>query len=232
MDDGLRDDDLLAEQRAFYERRAPEYDEWWQRRGRYELGREEKARWDEQIETVERALDDFTPSGDILEIAGGTGWWTNSLVRNADHLTVVDSSAEALALNARRNGPDVEYIEADIFGWSTRQRYDVVFFSFWLSHVPRRRFGEFWSQVARMLKPDGRAFLIDNRLDPSVTRPDPYVVEHDDDVQVRTLGDGSTHRVVKVFYEPAELEDLVRREGWDVSISATASLIYGGGRRR
>ena len=28
------DDELLTEQRAYYERRAPEYDEWWQRRGR------------------------------------------------------------------------------------------------------------------------------------------------------------------------------------------------------
>jgi hypothetical protein len=31
---------LLAEQRAYYEARAPEYDEWWQRRGRFDLGPE------------------------------------------------------------------------------------------------------------------------------------------------------------------------------------------------
>jgi demethylmenaquinone methyltransferase/2-methoxy-6-polyprenyl-1,4-benzoquinol methylase len=232
MKDGRSDDELLAEQRAFYERRAPEYDEWWQRRGRYDQGPEAKARWDEQIETVARGLDDFKPSGDILEIAGGTGWWTNQLVRYAGSLTVVDSSADALALNARRNGLDVEYIEADIFGWSAPRRYDVVFFSFWLSHVPRDRFADFWNLVATVLKRDGRAFLIDNRHDPSAARPDPYVLEHDADVQLRTLSDGSTHRVVKIFYEPAELEDLVRRRGWELSLSGTTHFIYGGGEPR
>ena len=29
-------DSLLADQRAFYRQRAPEYDEWWQHRGRYD----------------------------------------------------------------------------------------------------------------------------------------------------------------------------------------------------
>ena len=35
------DDDLLREQRRFYRARAPEYDEWWQRRGRYDWSDDE-----------------------------------------------------------------------------------------------------------------------------------------------------------------------------------------------
>ena len=37
----VNDDDLLAEQRSYYRARAPEYDEWWQRQGRYDRGVEE-----------------------------------------------------------------------------------------------------------------------------------------------------------------------------------------------
>jgi hypothetical protein len=92
------DEELLAGQRAFYERRAPEYDEWWQRRGRYDQGPIEKAAWDEQVAIVETALRNFDASGDVLELAGATGWWTRQLARSATRLTVVDSSSEALNL--------------------------------------------------------------------------------------------------------------------------------------
>ena len=105
---------------------------------------------------------------------------------------------------------------ADLFQWRPDRPYDVVFFSFWLSHVPRPRFGGFWSLVRSCLAPSGRAFFIDNRTDPEPgTRPsDPYIVEYLPDLQVRRLNDGSEHRVVKVMYEPDELEALVRAEGW------------------
>ena len=68
---------------------------------------------------------------------------------------------------------------ADLFDWRPGQQYDVVFFSFWLSHVPRARFGEFWSLVRDCLSPGGRAFLIDNRADtqPTSSTKDAYVVE-------------------------------------------------------
>jgi hypothetical protein len=33
----------------------------------------------------------------------------------------------------------VRFICADLFAWSPERRYDVVFFGFWLSHVPLER---------------------------------------------------------------------------------------------
>ena len=115
--------------------------------------------WRRQVATVETALHAFEPTGKVLELAGGTGWWTQRLAETADGLTVVDSSPEALALNRERVGrPDVRYDVADLFGWRPDSSYDVVFFSFWLSHVPRTRFGDFWSLVRSCLAPSGRAF--------------------------------------------------------------------------
>ncbi len=130
---------------------------------------------------MDAALDVFGPTGDVLELAGGTGWWTQRLARTADRLTVVDSSPEALALNRERVGrPDVRYDVANLFAWRPDSFYDVVFFSFWLSHVPRTRFGDFWSLVRSCLVPSGRVFLIDNRDDPTPDSApkDPYVVEY------------------------------------------------------
>ena len=148
----MDDDGLLAEQRAYYQARAPEYDEWWQRRDRFDQGPESAEEWDRDVAQMAAALETFGATGDVLELAGGTGWWTAHLARTAGHLTVIDSSPESLELNRKRVGrPDVDYLVADLFTWQPLRTYDVVFFSFWLSHVPRPRFPGFWSLCGPVL---------------------------------------------------------------------------------
>jgi demethylmenaquinone methyltransferase/2-methoxy-6-polyprenyl-1,4-benzoquinol methylase len=168
--------------------------------------------------------------GSVLELAGGTGWWTQRLARTANRLTVVDSSPEVLALNRARVGrSDVNYVVEDVFDWLPDSKYDAVFFSFWLSHVPRARFGAFWSLVHSCLNPSGRAFLIDNRNDPAPVKiaKDPFVLQYDTDLHLRRLRDGSQYRVVSVMYEPGELQSLIEAEGWTTDIQATRWFIFG-----
>ena len=231
---GVNEEGLLAEQRSYYEARAPEYDEWWQRRGRFDRGEEALLEWQRQVRAVDDALTRFGATGSVLKLAGGTGWWTERLARTADSLTVVDSSRKVLALNQERVGrSDVNYVVADLFDWQADGHYDVAFFSFWLSHVPRSRFGDFWSLIRSCLTPTGRAFLIDNRNDPQpeTTTKDPFVLEYDADLHVRRLRDGSEHRVVSVMYEPGELQSLIEAEGWNAEIQATRWFIFGSARR-
>jgi demethylmenaquinone methyltransferase/2-methoxy-6-polyprenyl-1,4-benzoquinol methylase len=226
----VEDRELLADQVAFYRARAPKYDEWWQRLGAYDRGAETAEEWDRQVAHVEKALDEFSAAGNVLELAGGTGWWTERLARTADHLRVIDSSPEALEINrARTNRAGIDYEVADLFSWRPDQRYDVVFFSFWLSHVPRGRFSAFWSLVRSCLSPGGRVFLIDNRNDPLPTADaqDPYVLLYEPDRHVRRLDDGRQYNVVKVMYEPEELEALVRDLGWTAKIGATRWFLFG-----
>jgi SAM-dependent methyltransferase len=225
------DDDVLEEQRRYYRARAPEYDDWWQRRGRYDRGDADAfLEWDRQVAVVDAALTSFDPRGDVLELAGGTGWWTQRLAHVAQHLTVVDAAPETIALNRDRvRRSDVEYVVADLFDWSPERTFDVVFFSFWLSHVPRSRFAAFWSLVRSCLTPAGRVFLIDNRADPSAQPDvkDPYVIDYLPDLHVRRLDDGSQYRVVKVMYEADELASLIDTGGWQTHLNATRWFIFG-----
>jgi demethylmenaquinone methyltransferase/2-methoxy-6-polyprenyl-1,4-benzoquinol methylase len=226
----MDDDRLLDDQQTFYRKRAPEYDEWWERRGRYDRGPEAAADWQVQVAEMDRALAAFGATGNVLELAGGTGWWTQRLADTAGVLTVVDGSPETLALNRQRVGrSDVTYVLADLFRWEPARNHahDVVFFSFWLSHVPRRRFDDFWRLVRRCLAPGGRVFLMDNRHDPGLTVPDPYVFAEGEDVQRRRLNDGSEHRVVKVFYEPEDLTSRLAAIGWKAEIQATRWFVFG-----
>src|SRR4051794_21578728 len=66
------------------------------------------------------------------------------------------------AINRSRvQGQPVEYVQADLFSWTPpRGHFDLVFFGFWLSHVPDARFTAFWALVRGALAPGGAAFFL------------------------------------------------------------------------
>src|SRR6188508_1532178 len=104
-------DHLLAEQIAYYRARAAEYDEWFLRQGRYDHGPALNQQWFDEAQEVRLALEQFRPAGRVLELACGTGLWTQHLVRFADSVTAVDSAPEMLALNRERLGEGrVQYV--------------------------------------------------------------------------------------------------------------------------
>ena len=220
-------DELLAEQVSYYRARAAEYDDWWFRRGRYDYGPEWNARWFAEVAEVESALERFGATGDVLELACGTGLWTQHLVRTAARLTAVDASPEVIELNRARVGDDAaEYVQADIFELQLPDRYDQCFFGFWLSHVPEERFAEFWGGVGRALRPGGRVFFVDSgigRSDRAHTR------DRAPETEVRQLSDGREFRIVKRYFEPPELERRLAALGFRVEVSTTAggSMVYG-----
>jgi len=215
--------DLLSEQKRYYAERAPEYDDWWYRRGRYELDPGALARWQADVAEAEAALGAVVAGGTVLELAAGTGIWTRKLVELADRAVAVDANAETLALNT----PEAELVRADVFAWEPAERFDLVFFSFWLSHVPEERFDEFWSLVRAALDPGGRVFLVDSGAgDTAHTGTDQV-----DGEETRALADGRTFRIVKRRWAPDELAERVLPLGFELELHDTANghFLYGGG---
>ena len=221
---------VLREQIAYYRARANEYDEWFLRQGRYDRGAELNARWFAEVAQVSQALERFHPGGDVLELACGTGLWTQRLARSARSLTAVDSSPEMLALNQRRlaDAAHVRYVQADLFTWTPDRRYDAIFFSFWLSHVPPERFAPFWNLVRDALNPHGRVFFADSLYTESSTASD-HVLEGEDATTLsRRLNDGREYRIVKVFHAPDTLAERLRELGWTARITRTPEYFYYG----
>jgi len=226
----------LAEQQAYYDARAAEYDQWWHRQGRYDHGPEANAAWITEGRTVSQALRRFPPSGHILELACGTGIWTGQLLPFATSLTAVDGSPSMLALNRARAGTDkVRYIQADLFTWEPDRRFDTVFFGFWLSHVPLERFEWFWDLVARCLAPGGRVFFVDSKNHPTSRATNHCPADTGSGTSRRQLNDGSQYTVYKIFYHPQALQKRLRTMGWQAEVRATERFfIHGwavGGRR-
>ena len=176
------------------------------------------------------ALEAFQPRGSVLELACGPGVWTGQLLRHATDVTAVDASPEMLAIAATRVPAErVRFVRADLFTWRPDRRYDVVFFGFWLSHVPAERFEPFWSLVADCLKPQGRVFFADD----AYRTPDELVAGPSSSTIRRKIPDGTAYRIVKVPHQPADLERLLQQFGWDIKVTATAGPCYwGAGHRR
>jgi demethylmenaquinone methyltransferase/2-methoxy-6-polyprenyl-1,4-benzoquinol methylase len=209
--------DLVEEQKRYYAERAPEYDDWWYRRGRYALEPNALARWWADVAEADAALEAFTPRGSVVELAAGTGIWTRKLVRMADRVVAVDANAETLALNT----DEAEHVLADLFAWRPEETFDLAFFSFWLSHVPDERLDDFWELVRSALKPGGRVFLVDNNV-----KGDPVHkgrTRVDTGVERRQLSDGREFDIVKHYRTPADLPQL------DLHVTANGHFIYGGG---
>jgi ubiquinone/menaquinone biosynthesis C-methylase UbiE len=201
---------VLREQQEYYDARAGEYDEWWERRGRYDRGPELNDRWRAEIAQVEDVLEAAALNrGEVVELAAGTGNWTAVLTAHAAHLTVVDGSAEMLALNRARLGPHahaVAYQQADLFSWVPERTWDLLVHCFWISHVPRRSLAAFFATCRRALAPGGTMFFLDGLPTETSTAVDHVLPVADSEVMVRRLNDGREFNVVKNFYTPAELQ--------------------------
>ncbi|MCO6007103.1 class I SAM-dependent methyltransferase [Actinoallomurus purpureus] len=203
--------ELLDEQVVYYRAVAPEYEKHFLP---FSGGSE-----------LSEALDAFRPTGSVLELACGPGTWTAQLLRHAVDVTAVDASPEMLAIASARVGVErVRFVTADLFRWQPDRRYDVVFFGFWLSHVPPERFASFWSLVADCLKPDGRVFFVDDGY-----RTADELIEGERSATIeRRLTDGTAYRIVKVPHRPADLERQLDRIGWRIKVHPTSGPFFWG----
>jgi demethylmenaquinone methyltransferase/2-methoxy-6-polyprenyl-1,4-benzoquinol methylase len=179
---------------------------------------------------LKHAIDAFGPKGDVLELACGPGSWTPQLLRHATTLTALDGAPEMLALaKAQMGDAPVRFVQADIFAWRPDRAYDVVFFGFWLSHVPLERFESFWKLVADCLKPAGRVLFLDDAF----RTPQELIEGEQSAVIRRQLVDGTPFRAVKVPHTPRALQARLAELGWDIEVkSATGPFYWGAGELR
>jgi 2-polyprenyl-3-methyl-5-hydroxy-6-metoxy-1,4-benzoquinol methylase len=202
-------DEVLADQIDYYRRRAGEYDVT--AYGDLAVARPR----------IARLIAEMQPTGSVLEIACGTGVWTEALAGPADMVTAIDAAPEVLEIaRARVTSANVRFEVADVFSWTSSARVDVVFFSAWLSHVPTSRFEQFWQLLRRLLAEDGRVLFIDEHV--HVRAKENYVAGRDEIVE-RSLRDGEKFRIVKNFVDPQRLERRLHKMGWDCEIRRDGS---------
>lgn len=204
--DGLPGEDILAEQISYYRQRAGEYDTT-----AYGDVSAAGAR-------ITRLVDELRPTGTVLEIACGTGMWTGALAQHASALTAIDAAPEAVEIaRSRAAAPHVTFAVADVFGWLAApptQRFDVVFFSHWLSHVPASHLDRFWAGLRPLLTASGRVLFVDEHVGERAKESYPAGGE----LARRTLVDGRPFRIVKNYLDAGPLVARLDQLGWACAI--------------
>lgn len=193
---------IAASMHRYYEQRAPEYDDWYERRGRYD-DPATNAQWHAEVAHLGR-LADACAGGQVLDLAAGTGRWTPHLAAPPGSRVVGADYAPAMLAQGRARmeradlAARLDQVRADAYALPfAAGTFDTVFFGFWLSHVPLERVAPFLAGVVRVCRPGGRVLIFDSQQPPDRAAR----VE----IQDRPLNDGSRHTVLKVYYTPDQL---------------------------
>jgi len=184
---------------SYYAARANEYD-------RVYLKPERQS----DLRQIEQWLPSVLAGAAVLEVACGTGYWTQFLAPVASAVVALDSSPETLRIAQERVvTPNTEFQVGDAYALPRfSHSFSAAFAGFWFSHVPLERQREFLLGLNSALAPHARVVLLDNLF---VAGSSSAVTERDangNTYQSRSLSDGSLHRVLKNFPTEAQLHAL------------------------
>ncbi len=178
---------MLSVVKEYYDRRAPEYDDWWLGTGVFAAG--ERPGWHEEVAELIDALTALAPAR-TLDVACGTAFLGRHL---PGEVTGLDASAAMLAI-ARERIPGGRVVQGDAlelpFGDGALERVATGHFYGHLEAGDRVRFLAEARRVAPQL------LVVDS------ARRDDVPAERMDR---RVLDDGSRHEVFKRWFEPGEL---------------------------
>jgi ubiquinone/menaquinone biosynthesis C-methylase UbiE len=195
-------------ERRYYDRRAPEYDDWYLGSGRFADA--DRPGWAAETGRLTELLAGLGP-GRILDVACGTGFLTRHL---RGEVTGVDQSAAMLAI-ARERAPGARFVEADAFALPFADAsFDLVLTAHFYGHLGDGARGRFLDEARRVAP---RLVVVDAAVRPGL--PDEEVAE-------RVLSDGSRHAVYKRRFLPEALGDelgggeVVFAGEWFVAVAA------------
>ena len=173
--------------KAYYDSRAPEYDEWYLGTGRF--AERDRPGWDEEIEALRRTLEALPPAK-TLDVACGTGFLTRHL---PGEIVGLDQS-ESMLEEARRQAPNATYLAGDALSLPFEDdSFERVFTGHFYGHLeePER---ERFLREARRVAPE--LVIVDSAIQPDVPA---------EEWQERILNDGTRWEVYKRYFTPEKL---------------------------
>lgn len=202
MFDALNSSDM-DEMVSYYRERAPVYDRVYQYPERQA-----------DLRFLESHIPEVLKGRRVLEVASGTGYWTECLSTSAKSILATDRESAQLDLLSTRHLKcpvqtriqDAYHLDRLVDEGIT---YSGAFAGLWLSHVPKQRLNEFFCSLHQCLRPGAVVVLLDNSLAQCDQFP---LIETDaqgNTYQLRELDSGSIHRVLKNFPAMDELKQVI-----------------------
>lgn len=197
----------------YYDRRASEYEAVYRR--------DDPVR-QKELGDMEVAVKEAMRGKRVLEIACGTGYWTERVVETAGHVVGIDAAPATLEIAQSKNLPQdkVDFRLGDAYDKKTFSGdFDAGLAMFWFSHVPRQQIPKFLTELHGALKGGSTVFLAENMLQEGIGGELIHKPGMNDTFKRRKLADGSTHDILKNYYTHAELEAILSPFATDLQIN-------------
>ncbi len=175
---------------AYYAKRASTYEEIYQRPERQD-----------ELLTLQVRVQELMEGHDVLELACGTGFWTEQIAASAKSVYATDINPEMIALaNAKKLPADkATFALADINTFQPERPFTACFLGFWWSHVGRQDQVRFIAQLREKLGKDILLVMIDNGYVEEQSTPIARTDADGNTYQFRTLPNGERYEVMKNF---------------------------------
>ncbi len=202
----------ITEMIEYYDRRAPWHDHYMSYTGNENMER-----------LFKPIIDKITPlvtNKNIIEIACGTGNWTQVLAKIANSVLGIDSSPKSLEIAKEKLETFKNYkLEiGDAYNLiNIKEKYDVAFTADFFSHIPKKMISKFLDGLKNVLNPDGLVMIFEMSNKEFFLENFDFHTDADGDlVDTRQLPDGSVSEVVKNFYSENDLRELLINHSDDV----------------
>ena len=191
---------MSTDMEQYYEERAPVYDRVYA----YEERQED-------LRTLEQKVQQYFAGKHVLEVAAGTGYWSQFICRTATGLLATDVNPGPLqVLQERKLEKPVDTLVADGYTLEeVKETFEAGFAGCWISHIPIAERTAWFERFHAKLEIGSKVLLLDNSEAQTVRLP---IIDRDDDgntYQERVTDAGDAYRVVKNFPDAEELKVLV-----------------------
>lgn len=201
---------------AYYAARAAEYERIY-----------DKPERQADLQRLREWIPALLAARNVLEIACGTGYWTQCIAPQAGTITALDINEATLAIARAKPLPPgrVRFEVADAHALYPRyQGYSGVFAGFWWSHLKRGERRAFFGNLHRALAPGAVVVLLDNLYVEGSSTPISHRDAEGNTYQQRSLADGSKHVVLKNF--PAQTDLLAEMREYSANLEYHALHYY------
>lgn len=194
---------------AYYRSRASEYDRFYQNPERQD-----------DLARLRAWLIDYVRGRTILEVAAGTGYWTEVAAPVCNAITATDSVTETLAIAAKRHlGANVDLLAADAYDLPRfASAFDVGMANLWWSHVEKQRHQEFLSEFMGCLRRDASIVMIDQIYVEGICPQESRYDEWGNRYELRKLQNGAIYEIVKNYPSDEELLNSFAQFSEDIRI--------------
>jgi len=173
-------------------------------------------------------IDNHLAGKDVLEIACGTGNWTQILSKRARSVVATDLIEGYLTETRKKRFhlSNVVFKAADAYLLECIDGdFNAAFAADWWSHIPRSRIGTFIAALHGRLRPDAKVVMVDMMPNPELDKWFSHLDEEGNVIQKRTLPTGKTYHVIKNFPTERELRDCLGKRAADIEYFEDKELL-------